>query len=149
VFQEFFVDLAAAPSSAIPTAFCQRLVSVAHGAAQTPTWGFCLAAAQPSTWGFCSSRRCSAADVGFLLSRCSDSPPSDFCHPYGFLSTWGFCSSCRCSAADVGFLLSHCSGVDVGFPTRLGSLKRLLSRDRRISPRSPSDVDVEQQTGRC
>lgn len=30
-------------------------------------------------------------------------------------------------------------------PTRLRSLKRLLSRDRRSSPRSPRDLDVEQQ----
>lgn len=33
-------------------------------------------------------------------------------------------------------------------PTRLRSLKRLLSRDRRVSPRNASDVDVEQQGGR-
>lgn len=29
-------------------------------------------------------------------------------------------------------------------PTRLRSLKRLLSRDKRVSPRSPSSVDIEQ-----
>ncbi|KAM0959432.1 hypothetical protein ACFX15_024018 [Malus domestica] len=33
-------------------------------------------------------------------------------------------------------------------PTRLRSLKRLLSRDRRISPCSPCSVDVEQGGGR-
>ncbi|KAL3528535.1 hypothetical protein ACH5RR_007857 [Cinchona calisaya] len=33
-------------------------------------------------------------------------------------------------------------------PTRLRSFKRLLSRDRRVSPRSVIDFDVEQQGGR-
>lgn len=33
-------------------------------------------------------------------------------------------------------------------PTRMRSLKRLLSRDRRVNPTSPSNLDVEQQVGR-
>ncbi|KAM7476144.1 hypothetical protein LguiB_023387 [Lonicera macranthoides] len=33
-------------------------------------------------------------------------------------------------------------------PTRMRSLKRLLSRDRRVNPSSPSNLDVEQQVGR-